>query len=98
MYIARLKLIRIPPLASPGLTTKCGAWPVSGWPVGSSPVRHKFFGPRPVLVRPDQKVLPVLVLGQKSAVRFRPTHPVLVQPGLAVAVTGYPRVIRMRAR
>ena len=31
----------------------------------------------------------------KSARRFCPTHPVLVWPGLAVAVTGYPRVIRM---
>ena len=49
------------------------------------------------MVRPDQKVLPVLVLGQKSAVYFCPTHPVLVQPGLAVAVTGYPQVILMRA-
>ena len=41
-------------------------------------------------------MLPVLVLGQKSAVRFCPTQPVLVRPGF-VAVTGYPRVIRMRA-
>ena len=49
------------------------------------------------LVWPDQKVLPVLVLGQISATRFCPTHPVLVRPCLAVAVTGYPRVIRMRA-
>ena len=57
---------------------------------------HEFFGPRPILVRPDQKMLPALVLGQKSAARFCPTHPVLVRPGLAVAVTGYPRVIRMR--
>ena len=46
-----------------------------------------FFGPCPVLVWRDQKVLPVLVLGQKSATRFCPTHPVLVWPGLAVAVT-----------
>ena len=29
--------------------------------------------------------------------RFCPTHPVLVQPDLAVAVTGYSRIIRMRA-
>ena len=58
---------------------------------------QEFFGPRPVLVPPDQKVLPVLVLGQQSAARFCPTHPVLVRPGLAVAVTDYPRVIRMRA-
>ena len=42
-------------------------------------------------------MLPVLVLGQKSAARFCPTHPVLVWPGLAVAVTGYPQVICMRA-
>ena len=60
-------------------------------------VCYKFFGLRPVLVRPDQRVLLVLVLGQKSAARFFPTHPVLVRPGLAVAVTGYPQVIRMRA-
>ena len=33
----------------------------------------------------------------KSTARFRPTHPFLVRPGLAVAVTVYPRVIRMRA-
>ena len=58
---------------------------------------HEFFGPRPVLVRQDQKVLPVLVLGQKSAAHFCPTYPVLVRPGLTVAVTGYLRVIRMRA-
>ena len=58
-------------------------------------VCHEFFGPRPVLVWPDQKVLPVLVLGQKSAARFCPTHPVLVQPSLAVAVTDYPRVIEL---
>ena len=58
---------------------------------------HDFFGPRQVLVRLDQKVLPVLVLGQKSVACFCPTHPVLVRPGLAVAVTGYPRVICMRA-
>ena len=42
-------------------------------------------------------MLPVLDLGQKSAARFCPTHPVLVWPGLVVGVTGYPRVIRMRA-
>ena len=42
-------------------------------------------------------MLPVLVLGQKIAALFCPTHPVMVRPGLAVAVTGYPWVIRMRA-
>ena len=57
---------------------------------------HNFFGPRPVF-RPDQKVQPILVLGQRSAAHFFPTHPVLVRPGLVVAVTGYPRVICMRA-
>ena len=35
-------------------------------------------------------MLPVLVLGQKSAARFCPTHLVFVRPGLAVAVAGYP--------
>ena len=49
------------------------------------------------LVRPDQKVLPVLVLGQKSAAHFCPTHPVLVWPSLAVAMTGYAQVTHMRA-
>ena len=52
---------------------------------------HEFFGPRPGSFGP---------VGPKSAARFCPTHPDLVRPGLAVAVTSYPwlsLVIRMRA-
>ena len=56
---------------------------------------HEFFDLCPVLVRPDQKALPVLFLGQKSTTC--PTHPVLVWPGLAVTVTSYPWLIHLQA-
>ena len=70
-----------------------GQWP----PIICGASCHEFFGLHPVLVRLDQKVLPVLVLGQKALCFFCPTHPVLVRPGLAVVVTGYPRVICLQA-
>ena len=57
---------------------------------------HEFFCPHPVLVQLDQRVLPVLVLGQKSAACVF-VLPILVWPGLAIAVTSYPRAIHMWA-
>ena len=75
---------------SPDALSRPFVWPIVVLvsPASMGPVAN-------FLVRPDQKVLPVLVLGQKGATRFCPTRPVLVWPGLAVAVNGYPWVIRM---
>ena len=60
---------------------------------------HRFFGPHPVLVWPNQKVLPVFGPKTKNVLRIFVLL-ILFWSGLvyvAVAVTGYPHIIRMRA-
>ena len=51
---------------------------------------HKFFGPGQILVWPDQKLLPDLVLGPKTTARCGPTHPGIVRwPKLVAARTSF---------